>query len=144
MLVEAVLLKPKCYSMKTASGRVNKKGAKGIQYCVKERIPHEKFVQVFKLQEELVRNTRRFETNNHVVSTIEQNKWALSAFDTKRAWVSANKSLPYGHYRLAGGDIGGGCGGTATVDDAAGGSGEPTVKRPRCAALGENGSCFHS
>ena len=130
MLVEAVLLKPKCYSMKTASGKENKKRAKGIQYCVKERISHESYVQCFKLQEELVRNTRRFETNNHVVSTIQQNKWALSAFDTKRAWVTANESLPYGHFRLVGG-IGGGSGGTATVDAAAGGSGEPAAKRPR-------------
>jgi hypothetical protein len=99
-IIEAVLLKPKCYSMQTASGKVCKKRAKGIQYCVKNRIPHEKFVQVQRLQEELVRSTRRFETSNHVVSTIQQQKWALSCMDTKRAWVDANTSLPYGHYRL--------------------------------------------
>jgi hypothetical protein len=101
-LVEAVLLKPKCYSMQTASGKVCKKRAKGVQYCVKNRIPHEKFVQVFRLQEELVRNTRRFETENHVVSTIEQRKWALSCMDTKRAWLDTNTSLPFGHYKLEG------------------------------------------
>jgi hypothetical protein len=112
-LVEAVLLKPKCYSMQTASGRVCKKRAKGIQYCVKNRIPHEKFVQVYRLQEELVRSTRRFETNNHVVSTIRQQKWALSCLDTKRAWLDANTSLPYGHYRLR--------------DE----TGQPAAKRPR-------------
>ena len=127
MLVEAVLLKPKCYSMKTASGKVNKKRAKGVQYCVKERISHETFVQVFKLQEEIVRATRRFETNNHVVSTIVQNKWALSALDTKRAWISANRSLPFGHYRLAGG----GCLGINVVGDTTLGLGESTVKRAR-------------
>src|ERR1700722_7905622 len=99
-IIEAVLLKPKCYSMQTASGKVCKKRAKGIQYCVKNRISHEKFVQVQRLQEELVRSTRLFETNNHVVSTIQQQKWALSCMDTKRAWVDANTSLPYGHYRL--------------------------------------------
>ena len=77
--------------------------AKGVQYCVNERISHEKFVQVLKLQEELVRSTRRFESSNHVVSTIQQQRWALSCMDMKRAWVDSNTSLPYGHYRLDGG-----------------------------------------
>ena len=99
-LVEAVLLKPKCYSMQTASGKVSNTRAKGVQYYVKNRIPHDKFVQVYQLQEELVRGTRRFESTNHVVSTIQQQKWALSSMDTKRAWVDANTSLSYGHYRL--------------------------------------------
>ena len=76
--MEAVLLKLKCYSMQTASGQVSKKRAKDEQYCVKQRIPHEKFVEVFHLQEELVRGTRRFESSNHVVSTFQQQKWALS------------------------------------------------------------------
>jgi hypothetical protein len=111
-LVEAVLLKPKCYSMKTASGKVSKKRAKGIQYCVKERISHEKFVQVFREQDELVRSTRRFESTNHIVNTIRVNKWALSCMDTKRAWIDANTSLPYGHYSLE--------------------EGPTAAKRPRC------------
>src|SRR5271156_6053059 len=125
MLVEAVLLKPKCYSMKTASAKVNKKRAKGVQYCVKERMAPETFVQVYKLQEEIVRATRRFETHNHVVSTIVQNKWALSALDTKCEWISANQSLPFGHYRL--GD--GGYGDANAVVDTPLGLGEPTAKR---------------
>jgi hypothetical protein len=103
-LIEAVLLKPKCYSMKTASGKVNKKRAKGIQRCVKDRITHETYVHAYQRQEEIVRSTRRFETNNHVISTIVQDKWALSAMDTKRAWIGPNISLPFGHYRLEGFD----------------------------------------
>ena len=124
-VVEAVLLKPKCYSMKTASGKVNKKRAKGVQYCVKERIAHEIFVQVYQLQEEIVRSTRRFETNNHIVTTIVQNKWALSALDTKRAWTSANKSLPFGNFRLDGEGFCNAMGDTAVR------SNEPAAKRPR-------------
>ena len=124
-VVEAILLKPKCYSMKTASGKVNKKRAKGVQYCVKERITHETFVQVYQLQEEIVRSTRRFETNNHVVTTIVQNKWALSALDTKRAWTSANRSLPFGHFRLDGEGFYNAMGDTAVR------SNEPAAKRPR-------------
>jgi len=131
VLIEAVLLKPKCYSMKTASGKVNKKRAKGVQYCVKERIPHETFVQVFKEQEEIVRATRRFETNNHVVTTIVQNKWALSALDTKRAWISANRSLPFGHFRLLEGGISGDCEGVNVVEFTAEELDVPSVKRAR-------------
>jgi len=97
---EAVLLKPKAYSMITANGKSEKKRAKGVQYYVKEAIRHDSFVQVYQRQIELVRNTRRFATKDHVVSTIQQDKWALSALDTKRAWTGPNSSLPYGHYRL--------------------------------------------
>jgi hypothetical protein len=129
MLVEAVLLKPKCYSMKTASGKICKKRAKGVQYCVKERIPHETFVQVYRLQEEIVRSTRRFETNNHVVSTIRQEKWALSALDNKRAWVGPNTSLPFGHYKLRGDDIDEGEGERVPVGARTEGLGGPPVKR---------------
>ena len=129
MLVEAVLLKPKCYSMKTASGKICKKRAKGVQYCVKERIPHEIFVQVYRLQEEIVRSTRRFETCNHVVTTIRQQKWALSSLDNKRAWVSANVSLPFGHYKLRGDNIDEEEGEGVPVEVAEGGLGEPKAKR---------------
>jgi len=96
---EAVLLKPKCYSMITVAG-YEKKTAKGVQYCVRQAISHEKYRQVFERQIEIVRTVRRFQTENHVVSTIQQQKWALSCTDTKRAWISANTSLPYGHYAL--------------------------------------------
>jgi hypothetical protein len=130
-LVEAVLLKPKCYSMKTASGMICKKRAKGIQKCVKDRIPHDLFLQVYHLQEEIVRSTRRFETNNHVVTTIRQQKWALSALDNKRAWVGPNTSLPFGHYRLRGDDIGAEEGEGPRAGVEAGGLGEPVAKR-RC------------
>ena len=79
---------------------------------MKDRITHETYVHAFQRQEEIVRTTRRFETKNHVVSTIVQDKWALSAMDTKRAWIGPNTSLPFGHYKL-------------------GGIGEPTAKRLR-------------
>src|SRR5271156_2382678 len=91
--------------MQTESNKCCKKRAKGIQYCVKNRIRHEMFVQVYHLQEEIVRTVRRFESNNHVVSTISQPKWALSCMDMKRAWVDVNTSLPFGHYRLEVGTI---------------------------------------
>jgi len=99
-LQEAILLKPKCYSMITFSGKANKKTAKGIQYCVRQALRHEEYVNVFKLQNELACTVRRFQSTNHIVNTVELTKWALSATDNKRAWISANKSLPFGHYKL--------------------------------------------
>jgi hypothetical protein len=99
-LLDAILLKPKCYSMITSSGMANKKTAKGVQYAVRQKLRHDEYVQVFELQEELACSVRRFQSTNHIVSTIEQRKWALSATDNKRAWTSANESLPYGHYNL--------------------------------------------
>src|SRR5277367_2831912 len=96
---EAVLLKPKCYSMITVAG-YEKKTAKRVHFCVRQAIAHDKYREVFERQIEIVRTVRRFQTENHVVSTIQQQKWALSCTDTKRAWISANTSLPYGHYAL--------------------------------------------
>jgi hypothetical protein len=107
---EAVLLKPKCYSMCTVAGK-EKKTAKGVQYCVRQALTHGKYREVYERQLELVRMVRRFSTKDHVVSTIEQQKWALSCADTKRAWVDSNTSLPYGHYILQ--------------------EGEPPARRPR-------------
>jgi hypothetical protein len=96
---EAVLLKPKCYSMQTVAG-YEKKTAKEVQYCVRQGLPHAKYLEVYHCQLEIVRPVRRFSTKDHVVTTIEQQKWALSCTDTKRAWLDDNTSLPYGHFRI--------------------------------------------
>ena len=71
---EAVLLKPKCYSMETVHGK-EKKTAKGVQYCVRQAIKHSTYVEVYQRQIEIVRPVRRFDSKNHVVTTIQQKKW---------------------------------------------------------------------
>ena len=98
VIEEACLLKPKCYSLKTFVG--SKKTAKGVQRCVREKFEHEDYVLVWRMQSEVARSVRRFHSKDHEVFTIEQEKWALSASDTKRAWVDDNISLPYGHHNL--------------------------------------------
>ena len=100
IITESVLLKPKAYSLKTSSSKTDKKTAKGVQYCVRKAIPHEDYVNVYKTQEEVVKKVRRFQSKEHIVYTIEQEKWALSITDTKRAWIDLNYSLPYGHYKI--------------------------------------------
>ena len=101
IIAEAVLLKPKCYSMITHSGS-EKKRAKGVQSCVRQSLTHEKYYEVYERQMEIVRNTRRFQSTDHIVYTILQRKWCLSVTDTKRAWIDSNNSFPYGHYKLDG------------------------------------------
>src|SRR5271167_631628 len=60
VLLEAVLLKPQCYSMLTVTGK-EKKTAKGVQYCVRQAIPHSKYLEVYQRQIEVVRCVRRFQ-----------------------------------------------------------------------------------
>jgi hypothetical protein len=114
VIAEAILLKPKCYSMQTVLG-YEKKTCKGVQYCVRQEMAHSTYRQVYERQIEIVRTVRRFQSKDHVISTIQQQKWALSCSDTKRAWTGPNSSLPYGHYELE--------------------DGEPPARRPR---LGEH------
>ena len=99
IIAEAVLLKPKCYSMITHSSN-EKKRAKGLQSCVRQSLTHAKYYEVYERQIVFVRNTRRFQSTDHIVYTIMQQKWCFSVTDTKRAWIDSNDSLPYGHYKL--------------------------------------------
>ena len=102
VILEAVLLKPKAYSLRTLREKTCKKAAKGVQRCIREALSHEEYAAVYRVQDEVGKLMRRFQSADHVVHTIQQQKWALSVVDNKRAWISQNESLPYGHYRLDG------------------------------------------
>ena len=67
---------------------------------MRQTIPHEEYVKVFKTQEELAKSVRRFQSKSHVVHTIKQTKWGLSVTDNTRAWLEINYSLPFGHYKI--------------------------------------------
>ena len=101
-ILEAVLLKPKAYSLRTLREKTCKKAAKGVQKCIREGLSHEEYAAVYRHQDEVGKVMRRFQSTDHVVHTIKQEKWALSVVDNKRAWISKNESLPYGHFRLDG------------------------------------------
>jgi hypothetical protein len=68
---------------------------------VRKAISHNEFKDVYLRNTQVAKNVRRFQSKDHTVYTIEQLKWALSAVDDKRAWISENESLPFGHYLLA-------------------------------------------
>ena len=44
-------------------------------------------------------NQRNIQSTHHQLRTVNMTKVALSAFEDKRYWLSANYSVPYGHYK---------------------------------------------
>src|SRR5271156_5307858 len=61
---------------------------------------HEDYRKVFYTEIEKSTNCRRMQSEKHVMYNIDQVKVALSHADDKRAWLSNNFSLPYGHYKI--------------------------------------------
>ena len=95
---EIIMLAPKCYSMAVEGG--DKRKAKGVGRRVTATLTHDDYKQRYLTRTELVKNVKRMQSFNHVIFNITQAKVALSFMDNKRAWLSANDSLPYGHYKL--------------------------------------------
>ena len=99
---EWVLLRPKCYSMLFDDELpMEKKRAKGVQnYIVRQRLHHSHYKEVW--EKSLIENVinRRIGSDKHQLYTFAVLKRALSSFEDKRAWLTCNKSLPYGHFSL--------------------------------------------
>ena len=94
---EWVFLRPKCYSLLTDSNEIKK--AKGVNLKGTD-LTHATYKAVYKkgLQKRVLQY--RIGTSNHQLYTFRVNKLALTCNDDKRAWISRNESLAYGHYRL--------------------------------------------
>jgi hypothetical protein len=100
-LKEGLFLRPKCYSIVTVDGKEHKR-AKGIQRAVVAKgVVHGDYVEVFQSAMEVYREVRGFRSNLHAITTIRQEKKALSLWEDKRAWTSINESVAYGHYSLS-------------------------------------------
>ena len=48
VILEAVLLKPKAYSLRTLRQKTCKKAAKGVQRCIREALSHEEYAAVYR------------------------------------------------------------------------------------------------
>ena len=94
---DAIFLRPKCYSLLLAGGKDHKR-AKGVQRAViKKGITHQDYVDVVESAVPLYATVRGFQSCQHVISTVTTSKRALSLFEDKRSWVSADLSYAYGH-----------------------------------------------
>ena len=98
-LIECIFLKPKCYSFKVQDNS-EKRRAKGISRREVLRMSHGEYKLVYEMQSAVTKKIRRITSQKHQLNTIEQEKWALSALDNKRAWIDMNNSVPYGHYTI--------------------------------------------
>ena len=106
---EMVCLRPKMYSVKfrdtTPSNSTNSstggaiKRAKGVGRAQVEGLSHADYRTAYENAVTTTANMTILRSVNHRVQTVTIKKRALSAWDDKRYWISANYSLPFGHYR---------------------------------------------
>lgn len=97
---EWVLLRPKAYSMLAVDGKECKR-AKGVRRAtLNSEISHSDYRRAYKEQVTLSHTQRRIGSINHQLYNLTYNKKTLSFFEDKRAWVSINRSLPYGNHQL--------------------------------------------
>ena len=99
IITEMVLLKPKMYSIKIGNQESGIQRAKGIKRAAVKMFTYEMYKEIFMNETEITINYNNLVSKNHIVTTENINKRALSFWEDKRAWLSKNCSLPYGHYK---------------------------------------------
>jgi len=99
--LEFVGLRSKMYSL-LVSRRQTKLTAKGVKKSyVNKHVTHMQFLHTLKNKSCTNAKFLSFRSRNHTISTIENSKICLSAYDDKR-YILENgiDSLAYGHYRI--------------------------------------------
>ena len=95
IVMEAVFLQPKSYSLKTL--QKVKQSAKGVSKHVKKTLHHDRFKNVLKSKSQLRKLVTSITSEKHT----ESNKIALSTFDDKHYYLSDGIfSNAYGHYKI--------------------------------------------
>ena len=97
LLEEMILLRPKMYSMKFADEPSSIKRAKGISRSIVSQMSHQDYRNAYDHKTETHVNMTILRSKLHTINTITFRKRALSAWEDKRVWLSANESLPHGH-----------------------------------------------
>ena len=97
MLEEMILLRPKMYSMKYKDTDTSIKRAKGISRHIVKSMKHETYKEAFEEKKTTHVQMTILRSKQHTIKTTTFRKRALSAWEDKRCWVSANESLPHGH-----------------------------------------------
>lgn len=97
---EWILLRPKSYSMLAVDGGEIKR-AKGVRRStISQEITHATYKEAYERQRTFTHTQRRIGSTRHQIYSMTYRKKTLSFFEDKRAWLSINRSLPYGNYRL--------------------------------------------
>ena len=93
-------LKSKLYSYATTRDYEEKK-AKGIDTnFVKKNLSFNDYYRVLFNEDVTNATSKRFQSIQHNIFTVETTKTGLTSFDNKRYYLNAVDSLAYGHYRI--------------------------------------------
>ena len=95
---EFICLSPKSYSYKMVNQKRDCR-LKGVKQYKKKVITHDDYRDAYEQWSIKRVNQRNIQSTHHQLRTVNMNKVALSAFEDKRYWLSANYSVPYGHYK---------------------------------------------
>lgn len=100
-LKEFVGLKAKLYSIIYGENE-NKNAAKGLQKAIlKKFINHEHYLNVIKENNVFSSTSRRIQSKEHIISTIEQKKLIFTPMDDKRYILNSGiRTIPFGHKLL--------------------------------------------
>ena len=97
---EIVSLRPKMYSIKFRGQNTSPiKRAKGVGRAQVADFTHDDFYLAYHNAKVTKTRMTILRSVNHTIQTVTISKKALSAWDDKRYWGSANESLPFGHYK---------------------------------------------
>ena len=112
-----VALSPKMYSFVVDhdTSELNNR-VKGIKTYKKHTLTHELYQQAYRQHQIISIKQTLLQSREHTIHTVTQQKRALSVWEDKRFWLSANVSYPYGYHRIP----------SLLKDNNA-----PTAKRPR-------------
>lgn len=96
---EFICLSPKQYSFINIEGdRENR--AKGVKKYKHKSLSHEDYRNAYRTHATKQVEQKMLQSKQHVMRTIHQKKKALSIWESKRAWIGENESVPYGHHCL--------------------------------------------
>ena len=99
IVMEAVFLKPKAYSVKTL--QTVKQSAKGVSKHLIKTLHQDKFKDVLKSISPLRKLLTSINSDKQTFNITESNKIAFSAFDDKNYYLSDGIcSYAYGHYKI--------------------------------------------
>ena len=98
ILLEAIFLRAKSYSILTSNDKIS--AMAGVKKCMQKLIVHDNFRDILFESGRLFIKQKRFSSSNMTISTVTNERLALSPIDLKRYQMNKELTLPYGHHML--------------------------------------------